>query len=152
MIKNPVRHLCENAESGVAGSCRWEYWGKHKVNRWKREIFFNILAVRKMSGWMKQVPACLLCPYPRAFMRTDQITPEIKVNLQWLVSPQKSIWTSFFFFKFFKCFQLLKCQASTFLFQMCDRKLYPDFFTFFMTFDNQSKSSIKQEVNGQINP
>lgn len=43
--------------------------------------FFNILAVRKMSGWMKQVPACLLCPYP-AFMRTDQITPEIKVNLQ----------------------------------------------------------------------
>lgn len=112
--------------------------------------FFNILAVRKMSGWMKQVPACLLCPYPRAFMRTDQITPEIKVNLQWLVSPQKSIWTSFFFFFNFKCFQLLKCQASTFLFQVCDRKLYPDFFTFLWHLVTKANPRLNKKSMGRL--
>lgn len=112
--------------------------------------FFNIVAVRKMSGWMKQVPACLLCPYPRAFMRTDQITPEIKVNLQWLVSPQKSIWTSFFIFFNFKCFQLLKCQASTFLFQVCDRKLYPDFFTFLWHLVTKANPRLNKKSMGRL--
>lgn len=112
--------------------------------------FFNIVAVRKMSGWMKQVPACLLCPYPRAFMRTDQITPEIKVNLQWLVSPQKSIWTSFFFFLNFKCFQLLKCQASTFLFQVCDRKLYPDFFPFLWHLVTKANPRLNKKSMGRL--
>lgn len=98
-----------------------------------------------VAGWSRSLHACYALTLVLSW---GQI--KLHLKLKWTCSQSTEINLDFLFFKFFKCFQLLKCQASTFLFQVCDRKLYPDFFTFLWHLITKANPRLNKKSMGRL--